>query len=68
MVGTETMKDSPMQLAADRDSNLYNMILTWTWNQQKEPDTEVKELVSSLPVELVSFCTFVKNSILYQTN
>ena len=68
MVGTETMKDSPMQLAADRDSNLYNMIFTWTWNQRKEPDTEVKELVSSLPVELVSFCTFVKNSILYQTN
>ena len=55
MVGTETMKDSPMQLAADRDGKLYNMILTWTWNQRKEPDTEVKELVSSLPVVLVTF-------------
>ena len=47
MVGTETVKDSPMQLAADRNGNLYNMILTWTWNQRQEPDTEVKELVSS---------------------
>jgi len=52
MVGTDTVKDSPMQLAADRNGNLYNMILTWTWNQRKEPDTEVKELVSSLPVKL----------------
>ena len=68
MVGTETVKDSPMQLAADRNGNLYNMILTWTWNQLKEPDTEVKELVSSLPVKLVSFLTFVKNSIVYQTD
>ena len=44
MVGTDTVKETPMKLAADRDSKLYNMMVTWNWN-----------LKSSLPVELVIF-------------